>query len=79
VACPLNCKCGVAWHPVPLLCNVPRAQKDALGYADSTRDKHCANHVTIYSPLFIMERSQLVTARIRASTFKHISDIILLL
>jgi hypothetical protein len=45
VAYPLNCKCGVACHPVLLLCNVPRAQKDAQGYADSTRDKHSANHV----------------------------------
>jgi hypothetical protein len=49
VACPLNCKCEAACHTVPLFCNVPREQKDALGYADSARDEHCANHA---SPLF---------------------------
>jgi hypothetical protein len=47
VACPLNCKCEAACHPVPLFCNVPRAQKDALGYANSARDKHCAYHATL--------------------------------
>jgi hypothetical protein len=31
---------------IPLLYNMPRAQKGALGYADSARDKHCANRVT---------------------------------
>jgi hypothetical protein len=37
----------VACHPVPLLSNVPRAPKDAQGYADSTRDKHGANNVNL--------------------------------
>jgi hypothetical protein len=50
VAYPLNCKCESACHPVPLFCNVPREQKDALGYADSARDKHCANHSTPLCP-----------------------------
>jgi hypothetical protein len=35
----------VACHPVPLFSNVPRAHKDAQGYADSARDKHGANNV----------------------------------
>jgi hypothetical protein len=34
---------------VPVLCNVPRAQKDALGCEDSAKGKHCANHVTMHN------------------------------
>jgi hypothetical protein len=35
---------------VPVLCNVPRAQNDTLGCEDSTKVKHCANHVTPLCP-----------------------------
>jgi hypothetical protein len=31
---------------IPVLCNMPRAQKDTLGCEDSTRVEHCANQVT---------------------------------
>jgi hypothetical protein len=58
VACPLNCKCRVACHPVPFLCNVPRAQKDALRYADSMRDKHGANYVTPLCPDVLSSSTQ---------------------
>jgi hypothetical protein len=30
---------------IPILCNMPRAQKDTLGCEDITKVKHCANHV----------------------------------
>jgi hypothetical protein len=32
---------------IPVLCNMPRAQKDTLGCEDSTKPKHCANHVNL--------------------------------
>jgi hypothetical protein len=35
---------------IPVLCNMPRAQKDTLGCEDSTKAKHCANHVTPLCP-----------------------------
>jgi hypothetical protein len=34
---------------IPVLCNMPRAQKDTLGCEDSTKVKHCANHVNLYA------------------------------
>jgi hypothetical protein len=30
---------------IPILSNIPRAHKDTLGCEDSTKVKHCANHV----------------------------------
>jgi hypothetical protein len=33
---------------IQILCNIPRAQKDTLGCEDSTKVKHCANHVTVF-------------------------------
>jgi hypothetical protein len=35
---------------IPVLCNMPRAQKDTLGCEDSTKTKHCANHFTPLCP-----------------------------
>jgi hypothetical protein len=32
---------------LPVLCNLPRAQMDALGREDSARGKHCANYVNV--------------------------------
>jgi hypothetical protein len=31
---------------IPILCNIPRVQKDTLGCEDSTKVKHCTNHVS---------------------------------
>jgi hypothetical protein len=45
----------VACHPVLVLCNVPRAQKDALEYADSASDKHCAHHAILFETLIHFE------------------------
>jgi hypothetical protein len=35
---------------IPVLCNMPRAQKDMLGCEDSTKAIHDANHVTPLCP-----------------------------
>jgi hypothetical protein len=35
---------------IPVLCNMPWAQKDKLGCEDSTKAKHCDNHVTPLCP-----------------------------
>jgi hypothetical protein len=47
---------------IPVLCNMPRAQKNTLGYAGSARDEHCANHVTPLCP-------ELLSSSPRESTF----------
>jgi hypothetical protein len=57
---------------------VPRAQKDALGYADSTRDKHGANHkhgakhVTEFLKIFISLELRETKTKIEKSIRKSI-------
>jgi hypothetical protein len=42
--------------PIPVLCSMPRAQKDTLGCEDSSMVKHCANHVTYHRHLIPKSR-----------------------